>query len=199
MRTYTKRNYADIVAYRYFAQNGEDCDKAPAKIVQLINDYIEMIGNALVDKQVVYFRGWGKLTPRFKKGGRPVRDPKRPHIEMVMHDRWTVTQRIDKENNELSKLHHSEMIKWVENYTEASMHGYNKILMGRCVVEVLVDMLKSLDYEDRIEFRGLGVFSKRLREGRKARNPADGSPVHVEPHYRDKFKPSSVLIRRLNA
>ena len=51
---------------------------------------------------------------------------------------------------------------------------------------------------DRIEIRGFGAFSAKLRKPRNARNPRTGEPVKVPPKYVPFFKTGKGLRDKLN-
>ena len=50
----------------------------------------------------------------------------------------------------------------------------------------------------RIEIRGFGSFSLRLRRARVGRNPRTGTPVSLPARYAPYFKPGKELRARLN-
>lgn len=49
-----------------------------------------------------------------------------------------------------------------------------------------------------LEFRGFGRFSIKNQKARKGRNPASGAPINIDAKKKIYFKPSSVLLKRLN-
>lgn len=198
MKTYTKQHLINIVAYRYQEISETRIAPSPYATKQLVNEFVAMLCDSLVAKKIVYLRGWGKLAPRFKEGGRPVRDPKNPQQEYIMHDLWTVTRTHAKDNSEPNKLHYSELIFWVENYAQVNLPAFNHKLLAQCLVGGLLDMVNGLNGEERIEFRGLGVFYTKFVEGRMARNPKTGERTFKEGGYRKRFKVSKVILDRLN-
>lgn len=200
MKTYTKRDLAELVGARYTAESKNSAVVSSHALITLVNSFVTMLSDTLVEeKKTVYLRGWGKLTPTFKAGGRPVRNPRDPSESLIMPDHWTVTKTGTAENNSDNKLHYSKMIIWVEEYVERNIKGCNSRAMSLCFMSTLIDMLVSLGNEDRIEFRGLGVFYNKLLQSRLVRNPKTGEKILKEPSYHSRFKVSKVILDRLNS
>ncbi len=62
------------------------------------------------------------------------------------------------------------------------------------VVEAILDAMKmAIAQSDRIEIRGFGVFSLRLRRPRRARNPRTGEPLVSSERRAAHFKPGKEL------
>ena len=62
------------------------------------------------------------------------------------------------------------------------------------VVETILDAMKAaIAQGDRIEIRGFGVFSLRLRRPRRARNPRTGEPLVSSERRAAHFKPGKEL------
>ncbi len=62
------------------------------------------------------------------------------------------------------------------------------------VVEAILDAMKtSIAQGDRIEIRGFGVFSLRVRRPRRARNPRTGEPLVSSERRAAHFKPGKEL------
>lgn len=60
-------------------------------------------------------------------------------------------------------------------------------------------MVDSLANGNRIELRGFGVFSLRLREANVGRNPINGDKVDIPAKYVCHFKVGSRLHKSLNS
>ena len=58
-------------------------------------------------------------------------------------------------------------------------------------------MAETLSAGGRIEIRGFGSFSVRLREPRVGRNPKTGATVAVDFHYVPHFKPGKELREKV--
>ena len=50
----------------------------------------------------------------------------------------------------------------------------------------------------RVELRGVGVLTVKQKEGRQGRNPRTGEALVIDPHRTVRFKPSELLLARLN-
>lgn len=62
------------------------------------------------------------------------------------------------------------------------------------VVETILETMKgAIAQGDRIEIRGFGVFSLRLRRPRRARNPRTGEPLVSAERRAAHFKPGKEL------
>ena len=62
------------------------------------------------------------------------------------------------------------------------------------VVETILDAMKgAIALGDRVEIRGFGVFSLRLRRPRRARNPRTGEPLVSAERRAAHFKPGKEL------
>lgn len=68
-------------------------------------------------------------------------------------------------------------------------------LVIRTILNQIADALVA---GDRVEIRGLGVFSVRDRRSRSGRNPKSGQAVAVTEKRAIAFKPSTVMHVRLN-
>lgn len=68
------------------------------------------------------------------------------------------------------------------------------------VVETILDAMKgAIAQGDRIEIRGFGVFSLRLRRPRRARNPRTGEPLVSSERRAAHFKPGKEIKSLLAA
>jgi integration host factor subunit beta len=63
---------------------------------------------------------------------------------------------------------------------------------------ILDEMVKALRRGDRVELRGFGTFSVRLREAHQGRNPRTGAIVAVEKKGVPFFKTGKDMRTRLN-
>jgi integration host factor subunit beta len=61
------------------------------------------------------------------------------------------------------------------------------------IAEILLFMGDSLAIGNRIEIRGFGSFSSRVREARIARNPKTGKAIRVNSKYHPYFRASKSL------
>ena len=66
-------------------------------------------------------------------------------------------------------------------------------------VDAMLDAISVALVEGRrVELRGFGAFSVRVREGRQGRNPRTGEPVKVAPKRVPFFKPGKELRATVN-
>lgn len=64
--------------------------------------------------------------------------------------------------------------------------------------QALIDVVtETLEKNERIEIRGLGVFKTKKRRSRIARHPKTGEKVDVPERYVPAFKPSKLLKERV--
>ena len=67
------------------------------------------------------------------------------------------------------------------------------------VVDIFFDEIAArLAEGGRVELRGFGTFSTRLRDARTGRNPRTGAPVDVPSKRVPYFKPGKEMRERLN-
>jgi integration host factor subunit beta len=67
------------------------------------------------------------------------------------------------------------------------------------IISTLFDtIVKKLADGGRVELRGFGAFSTRLRSGRNGRNPRTGESVSVSEKRVPFFKPGKEIRERLN-
>ncbi len=67
------------------------------------------------------------------------------------------------------------------------------------IVNAIFDeIVKALGREDRVEFRGFGAFSAKIRGARKGRNPRTGAEVQVAQKAIPFFKTGKEMRARLN-
>jgi integration host factor subunit beta len=68
----------------------------------------------------------------------------------------------------------------------------------KIVNAILEEMVKALRRGDRVELRGFGAFSVKLREAHQGRNPRTGVVVEVEKKAVPYFKAGKEMRARLN-
>ena len=67
------------------------------------------------------------------------------------------------------------------------------------IVNAIIDeIVKALARGDRVELRGFGVFSAKLRGARKGRNPKTGAEVQIAQKVIPFFKTGKEMHARLN-
>ena len=70
--------------------------------------------------------------------------------------------------------------------------------VGQGIDTILDQIASALANGDRVELRGFGSFSVRVREGRVGRNPRTGAKIHVSDKKVLNFRQSKEIHRRLN-
>jgi len=68
----------------------------------------------------------------------------------------------------------------------------------KIVNAILDEMIEALRHGDRVELRGFGMFSAKLREARQGRNPRTGVAVAVARKAVPLFKTGKDMRARLN-
>jgi integration host factor subunit beta len=66
------------------------------------------------------------------------------------------------------------------------------------VDEMIQAIARALCREERVELRGLGVFSVRSYRGYRGRDPRSGDAVEVKPKRLPHFKPSKAMSESIN-
>ena len=88
----------------------------------------------------------------------------------------------------------SELIKRIASQNP---HLYERDI-EKVVSAILDEMVKALRRGDRVELRGFGAFSAKLREARQGRNPRTGASVAVGKKAMPYFKTGKEMRARLN-
>ena len=68
----------------------------------------------------------------------------------------------------------------------------------KIVNTIFEEMMAAMARGDRVELRGIGAFTVRVRPGRPGRNPKTGKEVPILPRRVLVFRPSHVLKARVN-
>ena len=88
----------------------------------------------------------------------------------------------------------SELIQII---ADENPHLYQRDV-ERIVNTVFSEITEALAKGDRVELRGFGAFSVKLRDARMGRNPRTGETVKVESKAVPFFKTGKLLRDRLN-
>ena len=88
----------------------------------------------------------------------------------------------------------SELIQII---ADENPHLYQRDV-ERIVNTVFSEITEALAKGDRVELRGFGAFSVKLRDARTGRNPRTGEAVQVESKAVPFFKTGKLLRDRLN-
>lgn len=158
-------------------------------------DYLfKLLFENLSNGRVIYFKNLGRLKCTIKDTGRPVRNPKTGE-EFIMPDTvqisFSKSASIEK-NEKFGKYLHSEIIRDLEKRfksKDAALFIYG--LLEKSLREVQKDGA-------RIEIRGFGTFSQRLRNPRVGRNPRTGDSVDLPERKMIFFKAGKLLQKETN-
>ena len=88
----------------------------------------------------------------------------------------------------------SELIKRISSQNP---HLFERDI-EKVVNAILNEMIEALRRGDRVELRGFGAFSAKLREARQGRNPRTGAAVAVGKKAVPFFKTGKEIRARLN-
>ena len=89
----------------------------------------------------------------------------------------------------------SELIELLTN-RQTLLDKRDVELCVNCILELMTETLAT---GGRIEIRGFGNFTKRIRPPRQARNPKTGEAVKLPEKYAIHFKPGKEMRDRVNA
>ena len=72
--------------------------------------------------------------------------------------------------------------------------------MEKVISIILAEIIAAIKNNEfgSVELRNFGRFSLRIQNARLGRNPATGAPLNIPMKKKIHFKPSSVLLKRLN-
>jgi integration host factor subunit beta len=85
----------------------------------------------------------------------------------------------------------------IERIASQNPHLYERDI-EKVVNAILDEMVEALRRGDRVELRGFGAFSVKLREARQGRNPRTGAAVAVAKKAMPYFKTGKEMRARLN-
>ena len=85
----------------------------------------------------------------------------------------------------------------IQRIASRNPHLYHRDI-EKIVNAILGEMVDALRRGDRVELRGFGMFSAKLREARQGRNPKTGAVVAVGKKAVPYFKTGKEMRQRLN-
>ena len=85
----------------------------------------------------------------------------------------------------------------IQKIAEENPHLYQRDV-ERIVNTVFEEIIEAMARGDRVELRGFGAFSVKVRDARTGRNPRTGEAVDVERKAVPFFKTGKLLRDRLN-
>ena len=108
-------------------------------------------------------------------------------------------QRVDPLDENRANLQASSMLKseLIKRISEQNPHLYERDI-EKVVSAILDEMVEALRRGDRIELRGFGAFSAKVRGPRQGRNPKTGVAVEIAKKAIPYFKTGKEMRARLN-
>ena len=85
----------------------------------------------------------------------------------------------------------------IQRISSQNPHLYQRDI-EKIVSAILDEIIEALRRGDRVELRGFGVFSAKLRGARQGRNPRTGAAVPVAQKAVPAFKTGKEMRKRLN-
>ena len=85
----------------------------------------------------------------------------------------------------------------IQRIASQNPHLYQRDI-EKVVSAIFDEIVEALRRGDRVELRGFGAFSAKLREARQGRNPRTGAVVQVAKKAIPAFKPGKEMHARLN-
>lgn len=182
MNTLTKANLAEDV------EDALGIDKYDA--VYATDILVKTVKNAIFTKKLVYIPKHMKIGSSVKSE-RPGRNPKtgEAHTIKARHSVRGGTGAFSSMEDKLTKL------SFIEELTDL---GYSAKYATELVKTFYKFVGKIKDGENRIEIRGLGVFSSTYYEETPRRNPKTGETLIKEAHYKPTFKCSDPLRKAMD-
>lgn len=87
----------------------------------------------------------------------------------------------------------ADLIEALEN------QGKLTFKQAEMIVNITIEsIIRTLYNDDRVEFRGFGVFDSRCYKRYTARNPKTHQVIDVAPKKRPFFRPGKDLLKRIN-
>lgn len=159
----------------------------------MVNDFVDHFKSVLLAGSAIILSGHGRLIPRLKKGGRPVRDLSREE-SIQMQDTATVTFSKTQKCEGGKVLTKRLIVEFCDKFEKDSKSQLLAELVASTFI-LLIHRTKSATH--RMEVRGLGVFRAKVIEARIGRNPQTGVSTNVPETIYPRFKISSTLRREL--
>jgi integration host factor subunit beta len=93
----------------------------------------------------------------------------------------------------VNQVTRAELTEQVSQTLEMSRKESDAVICG-----IFDGIVRALRSNEKVEIRGFGTFHRRQRRARIGRNPKTGARIEVPPKRIPFFKPSKVLLERLN-
>ena len=67
------------------------------------------------------------------------------------------------------------------------------------IIEIILsEIVSALNRDEAVEIRGVGRWVVKQQKAKMGRNPKNGLPVEIPAKRKVKFKPSKILLKKLN-
>jgi nucleoid DNA-binding protein len=191
LTTITKVTLAENLSARLGDEDGyENLDTRP-----LIESFVNVIKNALMNKQSVMLFKLGTLAVKFKEARNGARNPKTGEPCMVSARHVVTLNKTFKTNNKI-KLH--EIVDLTKNDNSFTSE-LSPAFIRKAFKLFLIDFYNLAEGNTRIEIRGLGVFYPALMKERNARNPKTGETLRSKEYIKTAFKCSDMILNEINS
>jgi integration host factor subunit beta len=108
--------------------------------------------------------------------------------------KWNGSSAFWREDEGATSMIKSEL---VHRIASANTHLYGREVEN-VVNAILGEIMNAMARDDRVELRGFGAFSTKIRQARMGRNPRTGAIVPVGQKALPFFKSAKEMYRRLN-
>lgn len=186
--TYKKDTIVQVVLEHF-----KDEGFSRLETVEMVNNFVEHFKSTLLSSKAIIISGHGRLIPRLKAGGRPVRDLAREQT-IEMEETATIT---------FSKTHkcHDGKIssrRLIQEFAQDFDSEFKKQMLAEIVGSTFVTFIHRTRMANcRMEIRGLGVFRSTKVKAREGRNPKTGKSTYIPESTYPRFKISAPFRREL--
>jgi integration host factor subunit beta len=159
----------------------------------MVNNFVDFLKAQLLEGTALIFTGHGRLIPRLKEGGRPVRDLSRStSIEMKTTATITFSKTQKCQGEKISTR------RIVKDFIASQIEQQNSAILAELTAEMFIALIHRTKIEGRrMEVRGLGVFRSTLVESREGRNPKTGEATHIPATSYPRFRISTPFRKEL--
>jgi nucleoid DNA-binding protein len=77
-------------------------------------------------------------------------------------------------------------------------YNLNRRDIDKIIEIILSEIVSALNRDEAVEIRGVGRWVVKQQKAKMGRNPKNGLPVEIPAKRKVKFKPSKILLKKLN-
>ncbi|PSV00930.1 HU family DNA-binding protein [Photobacterium kishitanii] len=168
----------DVLAQRIF-KNANIKGVSLKDSKNMLESILEHIKTSVFGKgKILRIKNYGRLTPKIKPSGRPVRNPSKGD-EYFMEETATVT--LTKQQGRSNKENRFTENQFILDFTSTNnkLSKYEVSLAKITAQELFNAIRETKEIGVRCEIREFAVFSSAMSNPRRARNPKTGEPVFV--------------------